>query len=71
MKVILDIKDKERIPFFMELMNSLNYIKVIKEIENEQKNRFINDLIEAFEDVRLHEEGKIKLKSAKQLLNEL
>jgi len=67
MKVILDIKDKERIPFFMELMNSLNYIKVIKEIENEQKNRFINDLIEAFEDVRLHEEGKIKLK----LLNEL
>jgi len=71
MKVILDINDKARIPFFMELMNSLNYIKVVKEIENEQKNRFINDLIEAFDDVRLHEEGKIKLKSAKQLLNEL
>jgi hypothetical protein len=29
------------------------------------------DLADAFEDVKLHKEGKIKLKSAKDLLNEL
>jgi hypothetical protein len=32
MKVILDIKDN-RIPFFMELVKSLDYIRVIKEVK--------------------------------------
>lgn len=71
MKIILDIKENSRIPFFMELIRSLEYIRVIKEIKNEEKNRYINELEESFNDVKLHKEGKKKLKSAKDLLNEL
>lgn len=71
MKVILDIKEDNRIAFFMELVKSLDYIEVVKEIKEGDKSRFVADMAEAFNDVKLHEEGKKKLKSAKDLLNEL
>jgi hypothetical protein len=71
MKVILDIKENDRIPFFMEMVKSLGYISVIKEVKEEQKSQFISDLADAFNDVKLYEQGKKKLKTAKDLLNEL
>ena len=58
MKIILDINDKSRIPFFLELIKSLTYVKVISEVEDKQKSLLINDLAEAFNDVKLHEQGK-------------
>lgn len=70
MKVILDIKENNRAPFFMELVKSLDYISVLKEEKDERKGQFIDGLIEAFNDVKLYEQGKKKLKSAKDLLNE-
>jgi hypothetical protein len=71
MKVILDITESSRIPFFMELVKSLDYISVVKEVDNEAKSQYISDLADAFNDVKLYEQGKKKLKSAKDLLNEL
>jgi hypothetical protein len=71
MKVILDIKENNRVPFFMEMVKSLDYISVIKEVKDERKSQFISDLADAFNDVKLYEQGKKKLKSAKDLLNEL
>lgn len=71
MKVILDIKENDRAPFFMELVKSLDYISVVKEIKDKNKSELIQGLAEAFNDVRLYEQGKKKLKSAKALLNEL
>lgn len=70
MKVILDIKENNRAPFFMELVKSLDYISVLKEVKDERKGKFIAGLADAFNDVKLYEEGKKKLKSAKDLLNE-
>ena len=70
MKVILDIKN-DREDFFMELLRSLNYVTVVSEIRDKDKSRQVQDLIEAFEDVKLHEAGKKSLKSAKDLLDEL
>ncbi|MDD4969603.1 MAG: hypothetical protein PHT07_09260 [Paludibacter sp.] len=71
MKVILDIKEDSRTPFLMEMLRSLRSIKVVKEVKDKHKSQQIADLAEAFRDVKSHEEGKIKLKSAKDLLNEL
>lgn len=70
MKVILDIRDN-RISFFMELVKSLDYISIIKEVKDEKKSQFVADLAEAFDDVKLFEQGNKKLKSAKDLLDEL
>ena len=70
MKVLLDIK-QNRVPFFMELVKSLDYIDVIKEVKDVKKSQQINDLAEAFDNVKQFESGKKKLKTAKDLLNEL
>ena len=70
MKVILDIKES-RVPFFMELIKSLDFVHVIKESSSKEKSEAIESLIEAFNDVKLYEQGKKELKSAKDLLNEL
>lgn len=70
MKVILDIQEN-RVPFFMELLKSLDYINILSEVSNDEKSQTIQDLAEAFNDVKLHNEGKKKLQSAKDLLNEL
>jgi hypothetical protein len=67
MKVILDIEES-REKFFMELLQSLDYVKVIKQVKNEQKSQQLQDLVEAFNDVKLHEQGKKQLKTAKDLL---
>jgi L-cysteine desulfidase len=66
MKVILDIKDN-RVPFFMELVKNLDFISIVKEVKDKAKSEAIQDLAEAFNDVKLYEEGKKKLKSAKHL----
>ncbi len=70
MKLIIDIKDTKA-PFFMELIRSLDYISIIKEVKDKSKSEFVTDLAVAFNNVKEHEKGNKKLKSAKDLLNEL
>jgi len=70
MELLLNIKDSSRAPFLMELLKSLDYISV-KEVKKDNSSQFFADLAEAFEDVELHEQGKIKLKSLKEVINDL
>jgi hypothetical protein len=69
MKLILDISDNKT-PFFLELIKNFDYISIVKQINEKEKSQHISELAEAFKDVKLHEQGKKKLKSAKDLLNE-
>ena len=68
MKVLLDIKDNKA-THLLEVLKGLSYVKV-KTISDE-KALLMEDLKEAAEQVRLHKQGKIKLKTAQDLLNEL
>lgn len=70
MKVILEIQEN-RADFFLELLKSLNYVKVLQEVKSKEKEEFILGLADAFKDVKLHNNGKKKLKTADELLNEL
>ncbi|CAN5397157.1 hypothetical protein BH09BAC5_BH09BAC5_09310 [soil metagenome] len=70
MKVILDIKD-ENAAFFLELVKKLDFVDVLKLINNPEKEKAVREILMAFEDVEKYEKGKKKLKSAKKLLNEL
>lgn len=67
-RVVLDIPDS-KYSFFMELVNNLGF-KRVKQISKEQKE-FVDDLQNSLEQVKQHQEGKIKLQSAKDFLNEL
>jgi len=53
----------------MELVNNLGFKKV-KHISKEQKV-FVEDLQHSLEQVKQHQEGKIKLQPAKDFLSEL
>jgi hypothetical protein len=68
MKIILDIKDN-KVDFIMELLGNLSFVKT--ETISQSKAQFLNELNKSVEEVKLAKQGKIKLKSADQLLNEL
>jgi len=68
MKVLLDIKDNKA-DFIMELLHSFSFVKA--ETISPKKAVFLKDLKSSIEEVTLAKQGKIKLKSAEQLLNEL
>jgi hypothetical protein len=67
-RIVIDIPDS-KFNFFMELVNNLGFKKV-KQISKEQK-KFVDDLQNSLEQVKQHQDGKIKLQSARDFLNEL
>lgn len=69
MKVLVEIPDNE-ITFGMKVLKSLSFVKNVKPISASTTKLWV-DLKEAAEEVRLHKQGKIKLKSAQDLFNEL
>lgn len=69
MKVLLDIKD-DKAPALLEVLKGLSYVKTEKIISAE-KSALIEDLKESIKEVKLAKEGKIKLKTLDELLDEL
>lgn len=69
MKVLVDIRNESKVPFIMEFLGSQSYIKT--KTFSKEGAELLEDLKEAMNEVKLHKQGKIKLKSAKALLNEL
>ena len=69
MKVLIDIPDNEA-TFGMKVLKSLSFVKNAKPMSVATVGLW-EDLKEAANEVRLHKQGKLKLKTAQQLLNEL
>lgn len=68
MKILLDIKDNKA-DFVMELLQNLSFVKAEK--ISLKKAQFIKELKSSVEEVELAKQGKVKLKSAGELFNEL
>ncbi len=68
MKVLLDIKDSKA-DFVMELLENLTFVKA--EAISTSKARFLKDFKAAIDEVELAKQGKVKLKTAEQLFDEL
>lgn len=69
MKVLVDISDNEA-TFAIKVLRSLSFVKKAKPMSTATVELW-EDLQEAAEEVRLHKQGKIKLKTAQELLGEL
>ena len=69
MKVLVEIPDDEA-SFGMKVLKSLSFVKKAKPMSVSSIELW-EDLKEAAEEVRLHKQGKIKLKTAQELLDEL
>lgn len=68
MKVILDVPDNKAASL-MDVLKSISFIKI--ETISPAKATFLKELKSSIEEVVLAKQGKIQLKSADQLLNEL
>ena len=69
MKIIVDISDNEAV-FGIKVLKSLSFVKKAKPFSQSSAS-LLSDLTEAAEQVRLHKQGKINLKTAQELLNDL
>jgi len=69
MKVLVDIQNEAKVPFVLEFLDSQSYIKTKPLTDAGAK--LMKDLKEAMNEVKQHRQGKLKLKTAEQLLNEL
>jgi hypothetical protein len=69
MKILLEVPDNEAV-FGIKVLKSLSFVKKIKPMDA-AKDKIGKDLKDASEEVRLHKQGKLKLKTAQELLSEL
>lgn len=69
MKVLIEIPDNQAI-FGMKVLKSLSFVRKAKPMTTSAVELWDN-LKEAAEQVRLHKLGKLKLKTAQELFNEL
>ncbi|EMM99630.1 hypothetical protein LEP1GSC021_2159 [Leptospira noguchii str. 1993005606] len=74
MKILLDIKDNKA-QALLEILKDLSSVKfkVLTEQEEKEptKKEILDGIKQGFKEVELHRQGKLKLKSAKELLDEL
>ncbi|MFA6403688.1 MAG: hypothetical protein WCX31_18985 [Salinivirgaceae bacterium] len=70
-QVVLNIPDN-KYPFFIELVKSLSFIKILDDAKHTKKQQeFVDGTKNSLEQVELHLKGEIKLKTADQLFDEL
>jgi hypothetical protein len=57
----------------MQLVENLNFAKVAESVTPKEinKQKILKGIKEGLNEVKLHKQGKLKLKTAKQLFNEL
>lgn len=69
MQVLVEIPDNKA-AFGLEVLRNLAFVKKVNPMTPEKATLY-EDLKEAVEQIKLHKEGKIKLKTARELLDEL
>ncbi|MDR1877169.1 MAG: hypothetical protein LBQ84_06050 [Flavobacteriaceae bacterium] len=68
-QVVVNIKN-DKYSFFMELIKSLDFVQV-QEDTGDSKDEIKDNLTQAFKDLKLYKQGKLKTTPAKEFLNEL
>jgi hypothetical protein len=69
-QVTIFTTDKEY-DHFLELARALPYVKRIDTDEEDSKEEIIHNIKEGLEELKLYKEGKLELRAAKDLLDEL
>ncbi|MEO6453338.1 MAG: hypothetical protein ABIN97_04665 [Ginsengibacter sp.] len=71
--LVVTIKRKNKIAFTKELLKSFSFldVKEEKKITTVNKTAIKNSLIQAFKEIKLAEEGKLKLKSWDEVVKKL
>lgn len=68
-KVTLNIPDKHY-SFFMELISRLDFVEASWQVDPKASKVF-EDIVEGFHQIKRYQEGKLELKDAESLVDEL
>ncbi len=68
MKILLDIKDNKA-AFFLEVLKNFTFVEATQITDS--KAEFLKEFKAAVDEVKLAKEGKIKLQSARDFLDEI
>lgn len=72
-QVTLSVAD-DKLKFFKELIKHLDFVEITHDKNDaftQEEIAYVEGLKKAFQEVKDHQEGKIKLQSARDFLNEL
>lgn len=69
-QITLNIPDN-KVPFFMELVNSLGFVKKVETDDEPTKQQILDNIKAGFKEMELIKQGKIKTTPLKDFLNEL
>lgn len=70
--VILNIKDKSKLSFLMEILKRMEFVEVVQTDKYTTKEKkILADLEKAVDQVKLHKAGKVQLKTLQQVIDEL
>ena len=74
-QLILNIKNENKLPFLKELLKRMEFVEVIDSADKKKltakEKKILKGLEDAVVQVNLHKQGKIKLKTVQQVLNDL
>ena len=73
-QLIIKIKNKKEIPFLKKLLKQMDFVEVVDPSSKKKKSRkkeILDEIEESVEQVKLHLDGKIKLRPLQELLDEL
>ena len=72
-QLTLNIYDKSKLFLITELLKSWDFVRIVKHetFENDSKEEIIENLKQGFREMKLVEQGKIKSRPIKELLDEL
>ncbi len=69
-QITLNIPDN-KLPFFMELVNNLGFVKKVDDFDEPTKEEILVNIKAGLKEVQLFKKGKLNTSSAKDFLNEL
>ena len=69
-QITLNIPDN-KVPFFLELVNNLGFVKKVTTDDEPTKQQMLENIKAGLQEVQLYKKGKLKTTSVKDFLNEL
>lgn len=73
-QLIINVKDKSKMPFLKQLLKHFDFLEVEERTSKKKalkKKEILDGIEEAVEFIKKYNNGEVKAKSIKQLLNEL
>ena len=68
---LIRLNDRSKRKFFLDLLKQLDFVEEVQEVKSSAKSKAIAEFMGALNEVEQHQQGKLKLRKAKDFLSEL